>query len=59
MASVAPVRPKLASVSPFGMSDDFIVVRVRITLCAISGSVSSVCSTAAAAANAGTPGVIV
>ena len=32
-------------------------VRVRITVCAISGSVNSVFSAAAAAAKAGTPGV--
>ena len=33
-------------------------VRVTITLCAISGSVSSIFNSAAAAAKAGTPGTI-
>ena len=35
----------------------FMAVRVAITVCATSGSVSSVQSAAAAAAKAGTPGV--
>jgi hypothetical protein len=40
-----------------GMAEDCMAVRVRITVCAISGRVNSVLSAAAAAAKAGTPGV--
>ena len=57
MASVAPERPSSSSVSPGGMAEDCMAVRVRITVCAISGSVNSVLSAAATAAKAGTPGV--
>ena len=40
----------MSSVSAFGMGDDFIAVRVRMTVWETSGSVSSVRSKAAAAA---------
>ena len=42
IASVAPLRPSVDSSSPSGIADDFIAVRVRITVWLISGSVSSV-----------------
>ncbi len=56
MASVARERPSTSSVSCSGIDDAFMPVRVTITVWAISGSVSSVASRAAAAAKAGTPG---
>jgi len=59
MASVAPVAAKVLSCSPSGMRDARPGMRVSTTLWAISGTVSSRPSTAAAAANAGTPGVSV
>ena len=40
------------------MSEDFIEVRVNMTVWAISGTVSSMPHAAAAAAKAGTPGTI-
>ena len=59
MASVAPVAPKAASVSPSGMFEARPETRVSTRLCATSGIVSSRPSAAAAAAKAGTPGVSV
>ena len=58
-ASVAPVAAKAASASLSGMREARPGTRVRTTLCVTSGTVSSRCSTAAAAAKAGTPGVSV
>ena len=57
MTSVAPVAAKAESVSPSGIAEARPGIRVSTTLCAISGTVSSRPSTAAAAAKAGTPGV--
>ena len=57
MTSVAPLRASVARSSPSGMAEDFIAVRVRITVWLTSGMVSSRPSAAAAAAKAGTPGV--
>ena len=59
IASVAPVAPNAASVSPAGMAEARPGTRVSTTLCATSGTVSSRPSAAAAAAKAGTPGVSV
>ena len=59
MASVAPVAAKAARFSLAGMAEARPDVRVSTTDCASPGSVSSRCSAAAAAAKAGTPGVIV
>ena len=56
---MAPVRAKAARSSPSGMAEARTAVRVRTTDCAISGSVSSSPRLAAAAAKAGTPGVMV
>ena len=58
IASVAPVRAKLARVSPSGMALARPGVRVSTTDCATPGSVSSWPRVAAAAAKAGTPGVM-
>ncbi len=59
MTSVAPLPAKVASFSPSGMREARPDTRVNTTLCATSGTVSSHCSAAAAAAKAGTPGVSV
>ena len=59
MASVAPVAPNPASVSPSGIAEARPDTRVSTRLCATSGMVSSRPSAAAAAAKAGTPGVSV
>ena len=59
MASVAPVAPKAASVSPAGIFDARPETRVSTSDCATSGMVSSRPRAAAAAAKAGTPGVSV
>ena len=59
MASVAPDWPRISSRSPSGIDDAFMPVRVRITVWAISGSVSSAFSRAATPAKAGTPGYYV
>ncbi len=59
IASVAPVAPKAASVSPSGMAEARPETRVITTLCANPGTVSSRPSAALAAAKAGTPGVSV
>ncbi len=58
-ASVAPVAANAASVSFSGIAEARPGVRVSTSDCATSGSVSSRPSAAAAAAKAGTPGVIV
>ena len=55
--SVVPWAASDASCSPAGIAVDAREWRVRITVWATSGSVSSLRSAAAAAANAGTPGV--
>ena len=57
MASVAPDAPSVVRLSPGGIGEAAPGVRVRITVWLSSGSVSSVQSSAAAAAKAGTPGV--
>ncbi len=59
MQSVAPVAAKAARLSPSGMAEARTAVRVTTTDWAMSGRVSSPPRAAAAAANAGTPGVIV
>jgi hypothetical protein len=59
IASVAPVAPKLASVSRSGIFEARPETRVSTRLCATSGMVSSRFSAAAAAAKDGTPGVSV
>ena len=59
MASVAPVAAKASSFSAGGIDEARPEVRVSTTVCANSGSVSSCPSAAAAAAKAGTPGVMV
>jgi hypothetical protein len=53
------VDAKAASVSPSGMALARPDVRVKTTDWASPGSVSSACNAAAAAENAGTPGVTV
>ena len=59
MTIVAPVLANVASFSVSGIREARPEMRVSTTLCATSGTVSSHSSTAAAAANAGTPGVSV
>ena len=59
MASVALVWAKVASRSVSGMAEARPEVRVSTSDCPISGTVSSRPRAAAAAAKAGTPGVIV
>ena len=58
-ASVAPVRANATSSSPSGIADARTAVRVSTTDWHTPGSVSSTPSVAAAAAKAGTPGVMV
>jgi hypothetical protein len=58
MASVAPEAAKVASFSLSGMAEARPEVRVSTSDCATPGSVNSRLSAAAAAAKAGTPGVI-
>ena len=55
---MAPVAAKFSSVSPSGMADARPEVRVNTSDCATPGSVSSFPKAAAAAAKAGTPGVM-
>lgn len=59
MASVAPVAANAASVSRSGIAEARPEVRVSTSDCETSGKVSSRFRAAAAAANAGTPGVTV
>ena len=59
MTSVAPLAANAASFSLSGMREARPPTRVSTTLCATSGTVSSHCKAAAAAAKAGTPGVSV
>ena len=59
MHKVAPVAAKAARSSPGGMAEARTAVRVTTTDWAMPGRVSSPPSAAAAAAKAGTPGVIV
>ena len=56
IASVAFDWPRISSCSPSGIDEAFMPVRVMMTVWAISGSVNSVESRAAAPAKAGTPG---
>ena len=55
---MAPVAAKFSSVSPSGMAEARPEVRVNTSDCATPGSVSSFPKAAAAAAKAGTPGVM-
>src|SRR5712691_10757 len=57
ITSVAPLAARWSRRSPSGIAEARVAVRVRITVCATPGSVSSRPSAAAAAAKAGTPGV--
>jgi hypothetical protein len=59
IASVAPVAAKVSSFSAGGMLEARPEIRVSTRLCATSGTVNSAPSAEAAAAKAGTPGVIV
>ncbi len=59
MARVAPVFAKFSRVSWLGMEVERTEVRVRTTDCTTLGMESSVPRAAAAAAKAGTPGMMV
>ena len=53
-----PLTANVADPEAVRIAVDSVATRVKVTVCATPGTVSSLPSTAAAAANAGTPGTI-